>query len=69
MNSQEAREKLAVACGCYGSMTFLLCEHLVANIDAYGDARELEVINEILENGYSLEQIEDMRRNVIEGVE
>ena len=37
--------------------------------DAYAQAAKLGVINEIISEGYSPEQIEEMRRNVEEGVE
>ena len=64
MTRQEACEKLEAL--VENSTTGVA---IMAAADVYGDARELAVIDEILENGYSLEQIEDMRRNVIEGVE
>ena len=64
MTSQEAREKLEA-----------LVENSTTGVDIMDAADvlmlavKLAVIDEVLDNGYSLEQIEDMRRNVIEGVE
>ena len=66
MNSQKAREKLeAVVESCVGDGV----TEVLDAVDVLMLAVQLAVIDEILENGYSREQIEDMRRNVIEGVE
>ena len=64
MNSQQAREKLEAL--VENSTTGV---DIMAAVDVLMLAVRLAVIDDILENGYSLEQIEDTRRNVIEGVE
>ena len=64
MNSHHAREKLEAL--VENSTTGV---DIMAAVDVLMLAVRLAVIDDILENGYSLEQIEDTRRNVIEGVE
>ena len=64
MNSQEAREKVEAL--VENSTTGV---GIMDAVDVLMLAVQLAVIDEIQENGYSREQIEDMRRNVIEGVE
>ena len=68
MNSQQAREKL------FGELVELAKAAPTQEValpalkaaDAYALAVRRAVIDEILKNGYSREQMEDMRRNGIE---
>ena len=67
MNVEDARaaleSKTRITAGSRSQHT----EVMVA-ADAYVKAAKLGVIDEILSEGYSPEQIEDMRRNIEEGV-
>ena len=67
MNSQEAREALEKA--VFREPQLGTRDSIMAAADAYGDARELEVIDEILDGEYTLEQVADLRKNIEEGLQ